>query len=548
MPCDGLGGLAQRVEGFRIGVPVRGVQGAGRAVEQAADAAQLDAAGEGSAPAVGAGAVPVTASGAWARSSRSAPARCFSAPAWAAVKRTLAAWVRCRSASGDLVEPEHRSFEPTLRSSRRMDPRLRVPPGHDVDKGTHERNSVDCSVMKSALGWTLLSREALKRAETQLRDDVQGVRDEVGFLALHQAYADRFFPGTSVLHTRLRYALFVPWLYKNLAAKRERRITAALVREEVALAGRLRRSHEEGVIGGRSYPEPTSQPASTVYWTALGAWRILRPLPSGLLPARSSVHRHLALRTSDVRFRDDDHQVLEETHPVFAGLPEPPKEWYDSREPLDFCFQDQEARFLRGTLLAVHRPGSGGEPSLLANLVDVPLRETSTLWDASVLGGAEPQDRSALQRARQVAALSAVGRGVYAALVEELRANDGRHTEKRHRGYLKVVVEKYREDALALNVAAVRDDAPAGINETILNVLRETQQWLKQPRALAMDLHEVYAAAERRRKGRRARLVRSMAGRRKRQEWLPGEHPEAEALHYRWRQVRRLLLDLQAAA
>ena len=59
--------------------------------------------------------------------------------------------------------------------------------------------------MKSALGWTLLSREALKRAETQLRDDLQGVRDEVGFLALHQAYADRFFPGTSVLHTRLRY-------------------------------------------------------------------------------------------------------------------------------------------------------------------------------------------------------------------------------------------------------------------------------------------------------------------------------------------------------
>ena len=106
------------------------------------------------------------------------------------------------------------------------------------------------------------------------------------------------------------------------------------------------------------------------------------------------------------------------------------------------------------------------EPSLLANLVDVPLRETSTLWDASVLSGAEPQDRSALQRARQVAALSAVGRGVYAALVEELRANDGRPTEKLHRGYLKVVVEKYREEALALNVTAVRDDAPAYVAAT----------------------------------------------------------------------------------
>ena len=63
-----------------------------------------------------------------------------------------------------------------------------------------------------------------------------------------------------------------------------------------------------------------------------------------------------------------------------------------------------------------------------------------------------------------------------------------------------------------------------------------------------MDLHETYEAAERRRKGRRARLVRSIAGREKRQEWLPTEHPVAEPLHYRWRQVRRLLLDLQAAA
>lgn len=401
--------------------------------------------------------------------------------------------------------------------------------------------------MKSALGWTLFSREALKRAETQLRDDLQGVRDEVGFLALHQAYADRFFPGTSVLHTRLRYALFVPWLYRKLAEKRERRVTAALVKEEVVLAGRLRRSHEEGVIGGRSYPKPTSQPASTVYWTALGVWRILRPLPSGLWPARSSVHRRLAQRTSDIRFHDDDHQLLEERDPVFVGVPGPPTEWDDPRKPLDFSLQEKEARFLRGTLLAVHRPGSDREPSLLAGLVDLPLLETSALWDDSVLSAAEPEDRDALQRARQVAALSAVGRGVYAALVEELRDRDGLPTEKRHRGHLRVVVGKYRKEALALDVAAVQDDAPAGINETILNVLRETQHWLERPQATAMHLYETYAAAERRRKGRRARLVQSIAARQKRQEWVPGEHPEAEPLHYRWGRVRRLLMDLQAA-
>ena len=408
--------------------------------------------------------------------------------------------------------------------------------------------SVDCCAMKSALGWTLLSREALKRAETQLRDELQGVRDEVGFLALHQAYADRFFPGTSVLHTRLKYALFVPWLYRKLLEKGTGRITADLVKEEIALAGRLRSSNEDGVIGGRSYPEPTSQPASMVYWTALGAWRILRSLPSGSPPARSSVHRHLARRTSASTFHDDDHQLLEESDPVFVAVPEPPKEWYDPNAPLDFSLQDEEARFLRGALLAVQRPGRSGAPSFLARLVDVRLRDSSFLWDAKVVRCADQEDRDALRRARQAAALSAVGRGIYAALVEELREKDGLPTEKRHRGYLKAIVEEYREEALALDVAAVRDDAPGGINEAILTVLLETQEWLHRSRTAAMSLHEIYETAERRRKGRRARLVHSIAGRERRQEWLPLEHPKAEPLHYRWRQVRRLLLDLQASA
>jgi hypothetical protein len=63
--------------------------------------------------------------------------------------------------------------------------------------------------MEPVFGWTLLSPEAIRKAEAQLREDAEGVRDEIGFLFLHQAYADRFFPGTSVQQTRLRYALFV---------------------------------------------------------------------------------------------------------------------------------------------------------------------------------------------------------------------------------------------------------------------------------------------------------------------------------------------------
>jgi hypothetical protein len=110
---------------------------------------------------------------------------------------------------------------------------------------------------------------------------------------------------------------------------------------------------------------------------------------------------------------------------------------------------------------------------------------------------------------------------------------------------LREVLERYRGAALALDIEAVRGDAPHGMSESVLTVLRETQHWIEERRAPIEDLHRTYEMAEQRRKGRRARLVRSLLGRERRAEWKPEDLPEATALHYRWSQVRRLLLDLQ---
>lgn len=58
----------------------------------------------------------------------------------------------------------------------------------------------------SSFGFTFLSRKALGQAEQMMFGGKAGVRAEVGFLIVHQRYDDHFFPGTSVLYTRLRYA------------------------------------------------------------------------------------------------------------------------------------------------------------------------------------------------------------------------------------------------------------------------------------------------------------------------------------------------------
>jgi hypothetical protein len=103
--------------------------------------------------------------------------------------------------------------------------------------------------MKPTLGWTMLSREEVRQVERSLANNEQDTRDEIGFLLIHQGFADRFFPGTSVLHTRIRYVLFVPWLYLQAASSRRRAtdLDTAIRRQLVQLAIRLKQ------LGGEPY-------------------------------------------------------------------------------------------------------------------------------------------------------------------------------------------------------------------------------------------------------------------------------------------------------
>jgi len=45
-------------------------------------------------------------------------------------------------------------------------------------------------------------------------------RDELGLGSVRDSFADQLFPGTSTIQTRLRYMLFVPWIYHSLEEKR----------------------------------------------------------------------------------------------------------------------------------------------------------------------------------------------------------------------------------------------------------------------------------------------------------------------------------------
>ena len=101
----------------------------------------------------------------------------------------------------------------------------------------------------------------------------QGTLDDLGIGSVRDAFSNLLFPGTSVLHTRARYFLFIPWIYRRLEQEgaRSTEVAVRARRYEIRLIDALRAGGEtRGVIGERARSELKQLP-SAAYWSGLGA-------------------------------------------------------------------------------------------------------------------------------------------------------------------------------------------------------------------------------------------------------------------------------------
>ena len=403
--------------------------------------------------------------------------------------------------------------------------------------------------MKPMLGWAMLSRQEMGQVERSLANGEQDTRDEIGFLLIHQGFADRFFPGTSVLHTRIRYALFVPWIYDGLAQTRRRgRDLESTVREQLlTLARRLKTLGQEktGVIGGDvvQYNRLSSQPPDRVYWTALKAWNILLPQ----IDSSSDALRRIEARMNCAPQDDDGGQLDDsDSTEVFAGLVQPPAQWADPDTPLNFEMNAKERTFLRDKLTKVRR--ADGEVSLLARLVSANATfaiESDLALPVGLNEYADETDRAVLKVARDAAHLAAIGRMVYGALVEKLRDLEGVSKERTFRDRLVEGFAAHGGAAERCDLNVVERFVPK-MPETVRDVLRQTQEFVRAGAPAAFfKLRSCYRDAEEERKtARRARLGESAHAKDRRQEWQPDRH-KTPPLHYRWGIVHDVLEDLQ---
>ncbi len=132
------------------------------------------------------------------------------------------------------------------------------------------------------IGWIDFSKDERDKALDLLRlFQEQGAVDEIGIGIVRDAFADRFFPGTSTLLTRAKYFLVVPYIIQEQIEEGGRntwtaRETLRKINEEERLFGeRMRKAHEGetkvGIIGSNALNQGrwVKRSPSELYWNGI---------------------------------------------------------------------------------------------------------------------------------------------------------------------------------------------------------------------------------------------------------------------------------------
>lgn len=438
------------------------------------------------------------------------------------------------------------------------------------------------AVSGSPFGWVEVSDSALTRLRRELEQKGQGVVDEMGVLAIHSAYADYFFPGTSVLQTRPRYLFFLCWNLLWLASQRSTTATIQRRKDEAELwvTARLVSSKErrastrtagremEGIIGVDVFqekpPRPPAQRLDFIYWTALRRWNFYK---SRSLSNRSPLFHHWraggVVRVAEVADESRDDVIWQEPL-AELHVPAPPDYWQsEESEDLDFELTSEEARWLQDRLLTLDDVAEG--PRLLAkaaelcgNLPPASKADSPRPWDDPLIKSAAEAtgQTDRLERARQASVLAHYVRAIYAALVENVvnTTDAPKRTVPLHhyRDTLRDLAgnSDMRSEAIRFRLTDLAMDAPR-LPGLLRRCLEHVQDGLRRVDAgedieqtfMTEVTHRTFEAVERRRKGLRARLPRTEVGAARRAHF-DEKTLNVYDLDYRWDHVRTILSDL----
>lgn len=242
--------------------------------------------------------------------------------------------------------------------------------------------------MASTLAWLDVSADQQRRVRDIIRlFEEPGTRDELGVGPIRDAFSELLFPGTSVIQTRARYFLFVPWHFQEAARRglRGQDLLLRVDRSERQLIERFRKAGVvDGLIGRQAGSKVKILP-STIYWGGLERFGILT----------SSMTARAVAQIAGAVAADDDETSLRPTSAWHPTIPRAPK-GFPNEHSGGFDLTGSEAAWLQERI--VERAGG----TLLAHLVCAPtLGESQSPWGDPEAWNAGSDVSSIVEHARR---------------------------------------------------------------------------------------------------------------------------------------------------
>jgi len=367
----------------------------------------------------------------------------------------------------------------------------------------------------------------------------EGTVDELGIGSIRDALADALFPGTSVLQTRLRYVLFIPWLMQQASHgnRSSTEMSARFRASEYELIYALGNGDEKlGVIGNTARAKLKRMPSS-MYWAAMGTWNIRN---SDLSPEayfrRQYEYRRLATRTA--RADDPESRELLPINDLDPHLPTAPPGLLGK---VDFNLGTKEEQYL-SDVIAASTPGS-----MLAWLIrDQPGNSPDYVWQLDNLREAPEQLQDLIDHARRFHTAIYGAAVLYNLLLARKSDRDELVAE------YEAALPLWRDELQATGVlddwsragwwATIRDHNPR-LRQTTKNFVNSWLGLVESDSDLAADptAIKLINMRERQIKGGRARLANQAALDR----W--SGRSGLSRLDYRWSVAHRHLKDLYDA-
>jgi Family of unknown function (DUF6361) len=233
--------------------------------------------------------------------------------------------------------------------------------------------------MSSAVSWLDYSEADQQRVRDllQMFTDKATV-DDLGFGTIRDAISNQLFPGTSVIQTRARYFLFIPWIFQRA---QERHPTNAVLKaqdmERLLIGALLDGGESDGVIGREAGTNLKTLP-SAIYWGGLQRYGIFR--------ARGrTIRQYGQLVARGTQGPDFEGELVDRVPSFWAEIPPAPADFFRF-EAADFAMSQEEAEWLAERFLTTGSTATAS--NLLCELVRGLLRgesvslDTSFVWEA----------------------------------------------------------------------------------------------------------------------------------------------------------------------